>query len=130
MRANKEPFHGEENYRLVVDELPDANRQRNGAVAVVVRYIVPVFFLAQDASPARLTWSLLRQNGSNMLSAENSGDKEIRIADLSLGRSLIGKGLAGYVLGHSTKVWPLTKAGAGQVKAQTDKGPLSASLGR
>ena len=113
IRANQAPLHGEENYRLVLDELPDANRQRNGAVAVVVRYVVPVFFLAQDASQPQLTWRLSHQSGTNVLSAENSGDKEIRISDLLLGRSLIGKGLAGYVLGHSTKVWPLTKAAAG-----------------
>ena len=79
---------------------------------------------------AQLTWSLSHQNGRNVLSAENAGDKEVRIADLSLGKSLVGKGLAGYVLGHSTKTWPVTKAGAGPVKAQTDKGPLSASLVR
>src|SRR5580704_124123 len=37
---------GEEAYRAVIDELPNPNRQRNGAIALVLRYLVPVFFLS------------------------------------------------------------------------------------
>jgi fimbrial chaperone protein len=130
MRTRQEPVQGEEAYRVVVDELPDPNRQRNGVIALVMRYILPAFFLSPDASQPKLTWGLRKQGGKLFLAATNSGDKEARIADLSLGRTIVGKGLAGYVLGHSTRMWPLKGAGAGVVKARSEQGPLSAPLAR
>ena len=127
---------GEEAYRTVGDELPNPNRQRNGTVAIVVRYLVPTFFLSSDASQPRLTWSLSRREGKTVLTATNAGDGRIRLADLKLqtasGRTLtIGRGLAGYVLGHSSHDW-LAPAGAstGLVIADSDHGPIRATLSR
>ena len=130
MRTSQEPIQGEENYRLVIDELPDANRQKNGLVSVVVRYVVPLQFLSADASQSRLTWSITNHDRRTFLAATNSGDKSARIADLSLGKTVVGKGLAGYVLGHSTKFWPLKGASSGEVKARSEQGPINAALAR
>jgi fimbrial chaperone protein len=128
---------GEEAYRAVIDELPNPNRQRNGTIALVLRYLVPVFFLSPDAAQPKLVWSLARRNGRTMLTAANSGDKRIQMVDLDLGasaghRATIAKGLAGYVLGHSTRAWvvaakarPLDSA---TVFAGTDHGPIHAPL--
>jgi fimbrial chaperone protein len=130
---------GEEAYRTVIDELPNPDRQRNGTVAVVLRYLVPTFFLSPDATQPKLTWSLSRQDGATILTATNDGDKRIQIVDLKLktagGRAVIvGKGLAGYVLGHSTRAWTVpAKAGAvggASVTATSDHGPILASLSR
>jgi fimbrial chaperone protein len=127
----------EEAYRTVIDELPNPNRQRNGSIAIVLRYLVPTFFLSPDASQPKLSWSIVRQGGATMLSAANNGDKRIQIVDLKLrtsaGRILIvGKGLAGYVLGHSTHVWTIpAKAGVADgdlVTADSDHGPIRATL--
>jgi fimbrial chaperone protein len=127
---------GEEAYRTVVDELPNPNRQRNGSIALVVRYLVPTFFLSPDASQPRLAWSLTRKDGQTVLTATNSGDGRIRLADLKIqtagGRTLmVGKGLAGYVLGHSSHDWTMPSgASAGLVIADSDHGPIRATLSR
>ena len=136
-RIAQSAAQSEETYRTVIDELPDPNRQRNGSIAIVLRYLVPTFFMSPDASQPRLSWSIARRGGATVLAATNSGDKRIQIIDLRLmvakGRSLmVGKGLAGYVLGHSARAWTLpSKAGAvsgGVVVAASDHGPISAPV--
>ena len=132
-RAGEEPV-GEESYRVVVDELPNPDRQRNGTVAVVLRYIVPAFFFAADATQPRLRWSLGRRDGHAVLVAENSGDKRVQLTNLGIragGRAIIvAKGLAGYVLGRSTREWPIDPKLAGlrggTVVATSDHGALNA----
>jgi fimbrial chaperone protein len=127
---------GEEAYRVVVDELPNPNRQRNGSVALVLRYLIPAFFFSADATQPKLVWSLAHRGGATILQAVNSGDKRIQIVDLKLGDAnralMVGKGLAGYVLGHSTHSW-VVPAGSGLtnaavVSASSDHGAIHASL--
>jgi fimbrial chaperone protein len=126
----------EESYRIVVDELPNPNRQRNGTVAVVLRYIVPAFFFPADASQPRVKWSLGVSDGRSVLMAENSGDKRLQVVDLGLKTgnrvSVVQKGLAGYVLGHSTRIWPLgsklVRSGGSTVVAMSDHGAIHATL--
>jgi len=131
VRTGSAPVVGEESYRLVVDEIPDANRVRNMGVNVALRYLIPVFFLNGDASQPKLDWSIRTEGGKRMLVAVNSGDKNRRIANLSLDKTTVQKGLAGYVLGHSTRMWPLpAKASGARVLADTDAGPIDAPLAR
>jgi fimbrial chaperone protein len=126
----------EESYRVVVDELPNPNRQRNGTIEIVLRYIVPAFFGSPDASQPRLRWTMQERGGRRLIVAENSGDKRIQISNLGFssgGKTLIvQKGLAGYVLGHSAKAWPLSpKISAGRatsIVAMSDHGAIRASL--
>jgi fimbrial chaperone protein len=123
---------GEEAYRVVVDELPNPNRQRNGSVALLLRYLVPAFFFSADATQPKLVWSLAHRGGATLLQAVNNGDKRIQIVDLKLGASMVSKGLAGYVLGHSTRSW-VVPAGSGLtngavVSASSDHGPIHAPL--
>jgi fimbrial chaperone protein len=132
-RVGAGEIKGEEAYRTVVDELPNPNRQRNGAIAIVLRYLVPTFFLSPDASQPRLAWSIENHGGKAVLVAANSGDIRIRLADLKIktgGRVItVGRGLAGYVLGRSTREWPIPgNAGvASVVMADTDHGPIQAT---
>jgi fimbrial chaperone protein len=125
---------GEEAYRTVIDELPNPNRQRNGSIAIVLRYLIPTFFLSPDASQPRLTWSLAHSGGVTRLTAANSGDTRIRIADLKVKRGgrtvMVARGLAGYVLGHSTMEWdvPRDAGGASEVVADSDHGPVQAAV--
>ena len=135
-RTTGEQPVAEEAYRVVIDELPNPDRQRNGTVAVVLRYIVPAFFFPADATQPRLKWSLARRDGRVVLVAENGGDKRIQLTDLAVrtgGRSaLVGKGLAGYVLGHSAREWPLAAKlsglRGGTVVAGSDHGSINAPL--
>lgn len=133
--AESEP-QGEESYRVVVDELPNPNRQRNGSVAVVLRYVVPAFYTAPDAAQPRLSWSLGNRDGRPVLRATNVGDRRVQVDDLAVrtgkGLASIQKGLAGYVLGHSEREWALP-AGLGSstissVVARSDRGTLSAAI--
>ncbi len=129
VRTSTAPITGEETYRLVVDEIPDANRVKNLGVNVSLRYTVPVFFLNGDASQPKVAWSIRTEGGKRVLAAENSGDKHIRLNDMSLGSIKLYKGLAGYVLGHSTRTWLLpAKATGARVISDSDAGRVDAPL--
>ena len=131
VRTGNAPVVGEESYRLIVDEIPDANRVRNVGVNIALRYAIPVFFLNGDASQAKVAWSIRTEGGKRMLVATNSGDKSSRIVNLRLDKATLYPGLAGYVLGHSTRMWPLpAKASGARVLADTDTGPIDAPLAR
>ena len=131
VRTDNRPVVGEEPYRLIVDEIPDANRVRNVGVNVALRYAIPVFFRNGDASQPKLAWSIRTVSGKRMLVATNTGDKSSRIANLNLGKTSLYKGLAGYALGQSTRMWPLpAKASGARVTAESDNGPIDAPLAR
>lgn len=131
IRTSGAPVAREESYRLVVDEIPDANRQRNFGVAVALRYTLPVFFLDPSASQPKLTWSIRSEGGRRLLTAVNAGDKHIRVSALKLGGTVLERGLAGYVLGHSTRTWALpARASGNRVTAESDAGPVNAPLSR
>ena len=131
VRTGNEPVGGEEPYRLIVDEIPDANRVRNVGVNVALRYAIPVFFRNGDSSQPKVAWSIRTEGGKRMLIATNTGDKSSRIANLRLDKTVLYAGLAGYVLGHSTRMWPLpAKASGARILADTDAGPIDAALAR
>jgi len=119
VRLAKTPVKGEESYRLIVDEIPQ-KRLKGSGVVFALRYSIPVFFRQQGATPARLSWQARRGKGGVLLKATNTGQLHERISNLRLvlpgGRTLvIARGLAGYVLGNSTRIWRVPrhlKAGA------------------
>ena len=139
VRVTKQPISSEESYRLLVDELPDPTRQRNGVVAMVLRYSIPVFFYPPGISEAKLTWSAEQRGARTYVSATNDGDRHVRISELKLrngdGTTVsFGSGLTGYVLGHSSMRWAAAgsrqRLGAGNsvvITAQGDRGPINAS---
>jgi fimbrial chaperone protein len=128
---------GEESYRLMVDQLPDLSLQRNGAVNLMVRYSIPVFFGVADKKSPTMAWSVATSGDKITLTARNSGERRLRISALTLrdasGKSLsFGNGLAGYALGQSSVSWTIPRrgfnpGGAASVVAQSDGGPIQAS---
>ena len=138
VRVSKRPVTGEESYRLLVDQLPDLSQQKNGAVNLLVRYSIPVFFGAPDKKSPTVAWSLAVKGDKVVLTARNNGDRRLRISALSLrdanGRSIsFGNGLAGYALGQSTKSWTAPGSargfatnGSASISAQSDNGPIQA----
>jgi fimbrial chaperone protein len=130
VRTSRAPVTGEESYRLVIDEIPDANRVRNLGVNVALRYTIPVFFLSGEASQPRVTWTVRSEKGKRMLVATNTGDKHLRISALKVGSTTIVPGLAGYVLGHSSKKWQLPGGASGAISADSDAGRINASISR
>jgi fimbrial chaperone protein len=125
VRTAATPVEAEESYRLVVDEVPDAAARRNGVITVVIRYVIPVFFISPEAGQARLSWSIAHKQGKTYLAARNDGDRRVQLRDLSLDGKPVAMGLAGYVLGHSERLWELRSrkvSANGAVKAATDHG--------
>ena len=137
VRVSKQPVVGEESYRLMIDQLPDLSQQKNGAVNLMVRYSIPVFFGTSDKKNPSMAWSVATSGDKITLTARNSGDRRLRISALTLrdasGKSLsFGNGLAGYALGQSSVSWTIprrgfTPSGAASVVAQSDGGPIQAS---
>jgi len=139
VRLSKEPLTSGASYRLLVDELPDPARARSGTITMVLRYSIPVFFYPANYAAPKLTWSIIQRGGRTYIEATNEGDRHIRLASLKLQAAngapiSFGEGLVGYVLGHSSKTWPIADShkqiGAGTpvaITAQSDAGQISAS---
>jgi fimbrial chaperone protein len=138
VRISKQPVRGEESYRVVVDQLPDARRQPQGTINILIRQSIPVFFRSQRITPANVSWSL-RYDGSKLLIvASNSGDARLRIASLRLrdaaGATIdFGNGLVGYALGRSSMTFTATSPPNGfgargpvSIDAESNNGPVHA----
>ena len=111
VRTNRAPIRGEESYRLVADELPDAAAKGTGTVNLLVRHSVPVFFHGASATPADVKWTIARGNGRITLQGQNDGDRRLRVSrlkatDASGSVANYGDGLVGYVLGKSSVSFP------------------------
>ena len=136
VRTSKQPVAVEETYRLLVDEIPELTKNTGFTIAMAFRYSIPVFFTPQAGGVPDMKWSVQKKDGKTYVSATNSGNRRIRVADLTVtgadGKSVvIGKGLAGYVLARSSKSWVAPSAmGAGGsslvVSAKGDLGPINA----
>lgn len=139
VRLSKQPVGSEESYRLLIDELPDQRPASNQVVNLILRYSIPVFFVPPNAAPAKLNWSVAKQQNHIQVSAINEGDRHVRLAALNLrdaqGKTLsFGAGLTGYVLGRSRMQWAtpakehaLAVDASLQISAVGDTGPIHAS---
>jgi fimbrial chaperone protein len=138
VRVAKEPVPREESYRLLIDQLPNASLQRSGAVNLIVRHSIPVFFKPRDQGGASIAWSAQVLKNNLVVTARNNGDRRLRIAALQVrdarGSSVnFGNGLIGYALGGSTMRWttPLgtrafAQGGQALISAQGDTGAVHA----
>jgi fimbrial chaperone protein len=134
VRTSKTPVDKEESYRLLVDELPSAGAGSAVSVNIAVRYSIPVFFTV-PGTPPKLSFDLQR-GGKPTIVVSNAGDRRVRLAKLKFtdGKGAVasfGDGLAGYVLGHSSRNFDLPAAakgfGAGGVASMsvlTEAGPI------
>ncbi|WP_187435744.1 fimbrial biogenesis chaperone [Bradyrhizobium hipponense] len=138
VRVGKQPVVDEESYRVVIDELPDPARRRPGVVNLALRYSVPVFFRAPDVRQAQVSWTIGRSGNALAVTARNTGQQRLKIADLKVtdgaGQSVpLGKGLVGYVLGNATMQWSFPAHGtnlsgrAVTLSAQSDAGQINAT---
>jgi fimbrial chaperone protein len=140
VRVTKRPVQAEESYRVLVDQLPDLRTQRTRSVNLLLRQSIPVFYRSRQIAPSNVTWTLGYENDKLVVTANNAGDERLRIASLRLRDTAntnvsFGNGLVGYVLGQSSMNWTAPNAprgfGAGgtvSIDAETDKGPLHASV--
>jgi fimbrial chaperone protein len=138
VRTDKAPLQGEENYRLMIDEIPTLKDSGSTAVNFAVRYSLPVFF-SPPGIESELSWSAHLSNGRLVLRARNDGERRVKLSDLRIsgksGKTMsFGSGLAGYVLGKSTREWTLkvsskvaSSGTAISILAESDNGPIEAS---
>jgi fimbrial chaperone protein len=138
VRVSKQPVRDEESYRVIVDQLPSALGRQNRSVNVLIRQSIPVFFRGRDLRPASVSWTLRHEAKRLVLTASNTGNEHLRIASLRLRNSAgvtisYGNGLAGYVLGQSSRSWTMPNYPVGfnvkgsiSITAESDKGPVSA----
>src|SRR5450432_2744163 len=136
VRATKEPVVREESYRLLIDELPGPASGAAASVNIALRYSIPVFFTVPGAAAPKLSFVLQQSANKPVIVVSNAGDRRIRLAKLRFtdGKGAIanfGDGLAGYVLGRSSKSFemPANAKGFGgggvvSMSAQADSGPI------
>lgn len=118
----------EQTYRIIVDELPAADRPTGTGLQYVMRFSIPVYVTnpaCGEIAPA-LTWRLENTPAGRELVVENTGQQHAQLADLFMvdargHRTEIGGGLVGYVLpGHSRhfmlSTTPADLAAAGTVE--------------
>lgn len=126
------PPAAEESYRLIVDELPRGDQDRQAGLQFVLRYSVPVFLAPTgDATIAPdLRAQLEFDDAQARLTVHNRGSQHAQLADLTFvdaqgGRHAIASGLLGYALAGQRMRWPLTGSaellrGPGTLKARVN----------
>jgi len=107
VRTGQQAVHGEDSYRLLLDELPEPGQVQTGGITMRIRQSIPVFVSHAQATPAQAQWQIERVNehirspaaggtGKNdnahrrpvrtgyLVKVTNRGDKRLRVANLAL----------------------------------------------
>jgi fimbrial chaperone protein len=138
VRATQAPIEGEDSYRLVIDQLPEARDSGKAVVSILLRQVLPVFFSNGARAAPAVTWSIARRGGQSLLVANNAGDRRLRVGKVTLaghgGSVTMGGSLLGYVLAHSQMSWTIPARSGGfaigsavAIHGQSDLGAISAS---
>lgn len=132
LRTTREAPAGEETYRLLVDEIPQAETARTTGVRMQLRYSVPVFAnVSAGAETPKVDFSLTRAaSGADakgaparlMLRASNTDTAHAQLSQVRIewadGHTTeVAPGLLGYALAHAERQWPVADAGAGSSTA-------------
>ncbi|CAE6742342.1 MULTISPECIES: fimbrial biogenesis chaperone [Xanthomonas] len=128
IRAGPAPTSEEVCYRIIVDELPNADADRKG-MQFVLRYSVPIFLLPPgktESTPTLSTQVIAGSDGNAQIQISNTGNGHAQVADLQHRVDGTTKtalnGLVGYVLPGQTMRWslgaPLAQFGRGTIIAR------------
>lgn len=130
----------EQNYRLLIDELPDPGEKPADGVTIRLRYSVPVFVEPPgNSGTPQLKWTLQQDSGGWDLAVENTGTRRAQISavelvDASGAAHLLNKGLLGYALAGQARRWHVTLppdtglGGAVRLRAAVNATPVTASI--
>src|ERR1700720_778279 len=107
-------------YRVILQQLPDKSEIQAGRIVFAVTQSLPAF-----AEPAQPTPAVLRARlvDPRHLLITNEGGRRARLADVKAGGQLVGPGLVGYALAHSSVLVALkSPVRGGTVEIETDQG--------
>ena len=100
----------EQTYRIIVDELPEAEQSPSDGLRYVMRFSIPVYLTnpaCGDIAPA-LNWRIEPGPEGQVLVVHNTGQQHAQLADLVMvdaqgARHEVSAGLVGYVLPGQTR---------------------------
>jgi fimbrial chaperone protein len=107
-------------FRVILQQLPDKSEIQAGRIVFAVTQSLPAF-----SEPAQLTPAALRARlvDPHHLMITNDGGRRARLADIKAGGQLVGPGLVGYALAHSSVLVALkSPVRGGTVEIETDQG--------
>lgn len=111
VHTGKAKIQGEQAYRVVVDEVPDAAETRPGTVNLVLRQSIPVFFSDTPQRVSVVDWSLNHDGRQAWLVGNNRGGRRLRLSDVTIEDhdEVVHHqaGLVGYILAGETMRWPI-----------------------
>jgi len=107
-------------FRAILQQLPDKSEIQAGRIVFAVTQSLPAF-----SEPAQLTPPALwgRLIDPQHLLITNDGGRRARLADIKADGQLVGPGLVGYALAHSSVLVALrSPVRAGKIEIETDQG--------
>lgn len=138
VRQSAAPVLKEENYRLLIDQLPDEQSSKKNVIGIAIRYSLPIFVRPANGGKAVLEWDAELVDGAVKLTAINSGNRGAKLTDLkmSYGRSDVRfgtNGAAGYILPGQSMSWkkPAPKGftgGAVKISARNETETINAEV--
>ena len=107
-------------FRVILQQLPDRSEIQAGRIVFAVTQSLPAF-----SEPAQLTPAVLRARlvDPQHVLISNDGGRRARLADIKADGQIVGPGLAGYALAHSSVLVALKSPVRGdRLEIDTDKG--------
>ncbi|WOE33222.1 MULTISPECIES: molecular chaperone [unclassified Acinetobacter] len=120
MRNDKDKAEqsNEQAYRLIVDELPQAQTDTQSGLQLLLKYSIPVFFKTSNTNDVIQGFTSLKdmnfKYNTNTLTIDNQSGQYKRFSQFSYideqGKKIpIQRGLMGYVLSGQTMQWSIPK---------------------
>jgi P pilus assembly chaperone PapD len=107
-------------FRVILQQLPDRSEIQAGRIVFAVTQSLPAFSEPAQPTPAALRARLV---DPRHLMITNDGGRRARLADIKAGGQLVGPGLVGYALAHSSVLVALkSPVRGGSVEIETDQG--------
>ena len=132
IRTAAPPEQGEQAYRIILDEIPNADVpavKNSAGLRLQMRYVLPLFLDGKgvwtqprsdvrrdpaSASQPQLSWQLVTEQGKTLLRIRNAGKVHARLSEVFWGREadvskaslIVAKGFLGYVLAGQSMQFP------------------------
>lgn len=107
-------------FRVILQQLPDRGEIQAGRIIFSVTQSLPAFSEPEQPTPASLHGRLV--DPQHVL-ISNDGGRRARLADIKADGQIVGPGLAGYALAHSSVMIALkSPVRAGKLEIDTDQG--------